>query len=265
LGQALINPHGCPQHGLKGFTLIELLVVIAIIAILAALLLPALSLAKSEARSVRCKSNLRQLGLALRMYVDDEGKYPRSNYVLAPWFLQLIPYALGYELPRTRPLNYNDVSPELFLCTEGRLDTGYTRIGTEESPFAEIVREVGSRAPYGYNATGTYTGTAPKPPVWDLGLGEDAVEEAVSNPSDMIALGCLSDYAGSWMRHMTPYAGLPRGIIGIQPGEWHRKRANILFCDGRVSGEKRTHLIEETDSARRRWNRDNEPHRETWR
>src|SRR2546426_10169292 len=59
-----------------GFTLVELLVVIAVIAILAALLLPALAKAKASAQSAACKSNLRQLGLALNMYVDDWGKYP---------------------------------------------------------------------------------------------------------------------------------------------------------------------------------------------
>ena len=59
-----------------GFTLVELLVVIAVIAILAALLLPVLAKGKAAAKSAACKSNLRQLGLALNIYVNDYGKYP---------------------------------------------------------------------------------------------------------------------------------------------------------------------------------------------
>jgi len=63
-----------------GFTLIELLVVISIIALLVAILIPALSSAREQARCVVCKSNLRNIGLALRYYLDDhEEKMPSAD------------------------------------------------------------------------------------------------------------------------------------------------------------------------------------------
>src|SRR5215831_4660428 len=66
-----------------GFTLIELLVVIAIIAILAAILFPVFAQARESARTTSCLSNVRQIGLAVYMYVQDyDEQYPHSDYSL---------------------------------------------------------------------------------------------------------------------------------------------------------------------------------------
>src|SRR5262245_39621419 len=86
----------------RAFTLIELLVVIAIIAVLIALILPALSGAKEQGHLVKCLANLKEHGSVAEMYMEDEGK-------------AVLPFHMGFEIRYDNiPLSVNVVSEHIY-------------------------------------------------------------------------------------------------------------------------------------------------------
>ena len=129
-----------PPFPTRGFTLIELLVVIAIIAILAAMLLPALAKARGRAVSTRCQIQLRQLGIGCALYADDNrDSFPISSHQGAAWTGTLRPYGLTnvYRCPldlRTNVLTSFAINDYLTPHPYGAKDMDYSRTARIPSP-----------------------------------------------------------------------------------------------------------------------------------
>jgi prepilin-type N-terminal cleavage/methylation domain-containing protein len=174
-----------------GFTLIELLVVIAIVAILASLLLPALSSAKARGQMARCKSNERQMGIALRMYVDDFRAYPFLVYARADlakgaffWFDSLAPYVAKTKWGRG-----------VFICPSYKWDSFEGIGGLSGDGRVAFTSGLGA---YAYNDFGVLNNVAPGGRSGLSGqlthASRPVSEASIKAPSDMYAIGDAVDF-----------------------------------------------------------------------
>ena len=212
----------------RSFTLIELLVVIAIIAILASLLLPALANAKDKAKQASCLGQLRQIGTAVGLYMDNnDGWFPIAciedfegvSYPYTRWQKEIAPYL---ELPGNLNTDDDQYMTGVFKCPSANLDADPTKY---------------CRSGYGWNIQymgyddnhGGY-GTVSK---W-------VRESMVKKPSETLVVGCTCDVTdGSWRdAYILPPSG---GAINV--GLRHSNGVNMVWADLHASWVFRNTLL----------------------
>ncbi len=239
-----------------GFSLVELLVVIAVIAILAALLFPALSRAKGSAQRIQCVGNLHQIGIGLQVMVGNNHAYPTvitseaDRYPDSPeyetWMARIEREGLGVARPET-----NFFQKGVWHCPSAKWSAG-TQVHVNPQAF------------YGYNRFGVvFPGNVTN----EFGLQGhynselqmwDPIREAeVVAPVDMIAIGDCYNATIQFNRAKSSEMADLGNILTR-----HQGKINVLFCDSHVESVSIPALFGESDAALARWNRDHQPHRD---
>lgn len=251
----------------KAFTLIELLVIIAIISLLAAFLLPALSQAKALAKFIKCKNNLKQIGLGMQMYVHDTTRFPMYGRTMShneplgsKWYKDILPYI------------QNKWTNDLFKCPTYK----FIVFDGNSHNDNEIHISLGS---YGYNfgmsdERGIYLrGLAGKFEGNALIAKDTSVPESdIKNPSNMIMSGdsvsvtqakqlVLGLEILSRKLHHDAWNQLviSEKIAGLK----HKSQLSYVFCDGHVDGLKiRNVLLSQEEKFLKFWSSDGIGHNE---
>ena len=201
------------KRGMGGFTLIELLVVIAVIAVLAAMVLVSLRAVKGSTNSAKCMANLRQIGIAMRLYIDDNNGWGPPHYGYTPsspskfvaWTGQLAPY-LGTT-------DYSGAVSSVFDCPSDPAVS--TRPTNRDYTTVATIGMVS----YGYNYD-YFT------PVQNQGY-DGVSTRTMSRPASVIVVADIDDGPGRdplifWQS------------AAMRPSQRHRKGYNALFLDGHV-------------------------------
>jgi prepilin-type N-terminal cleavage/methylation domain-containing protein/prepilin-type processing-associated H-X9-DG protein len=205
----------------KGFTLIELLVVVAIIAILAAILFPVFAQARESARKASCTSNLRQIGTATQMYLQDYDGQFFQHWYLAPtyWFGRVDA----------------STTPNLVVKEQGLLYPYLKNFDIQKCPsFSGRAVYGGATAGYGYNVSYLTTG-----------FGKTGVNEAsISKPAQCVVFADAANYDLS-RRDITETMSIwpPSSTIQFNYAVVHFRHhglANVVFADGHVKSAQPT-------------------------
>jgi hypothetical protein len=218
------------QHSKNFFTLIELLIVIAMIAILAALLLPALDAARARARSISCTNNLKQLGTLFQLYASDyQGNIDLRNSGVYRT------YTWSHSLMNS---NDNRKLDKIYYCPSAKRDVSnvnsscYKIYGIKRDSFGDSYEKKFGNPIHFFNSNDSRA----------------LVLDRVKNPGKYLLLAdcvAMGEYPGEAYYYIGFPSSTNRGAFHFL----HRNIANLLWSDGHVAGytarELKTQFMED--------------------